>query len=184
VTNKNEAPMALVVWSAAEGGDSFVQAHQPLITYLLGPNEPVVLSVADGVPGSALSAIYSSTPMQWGQIANTWVEFTTGSYGTINVSREPNMNGNRINVSGMSNGCVSDSSNALCSFQCKPDKTEIGAAPDYIPFCGKQGSFELMGCNAGSNPGGQAGKDPITGDDSGGCLMGDFKTSNINVHFY
>ena len=95
VKNEGTADMILLVWGP---GGSFVNTIQPLITTTVAANETVPLSFANGASG-AMSVAYEGTTMAWGQIANTWVEHTfSGDWSTIDVSREPNMNGDSMTV--------------------------------------------------------------------------------------
>lgn len=139
VKNEGTADMILLVWGP---GGSFVNTIQPLITTTVAANETVPLSFANGASG-AMSVAYEGTTMAWGQIANTWVEHTfSGDWSTIDVSREPNMNGDSMTV--VTPGCVSDMD--TCSFVCNNGATS----------CWEAGSYTLQNCNAANGGGSDA----------------------------
>ena len=122
---------------------SFMSAEQPYITYSLAPNEEVVISMANGVSGAISPVLQGQTVLsEYGQIYNTWVEFTTGDYATMDVSREVNMDGVFMAalISSSEGGGYID--NTLCAYVCYSGVT-----------CGDAGTYELLNCDpaAGSN---------------------------------
>jgi hypothetical protein len=152
-------PLTVVVWyfPAYDFEASFVNVRQPEVTYSL-PNygDSITISAASDISGG-FAALYGHTTVlsQFGQIYNTWGEFTTGQWATADVTRLINMGGNPMEISVPCNGCVSDMN--LCSFHCKEGNE-----------CGESGTYDLMSCDNGS----QAGASFGTYDGSnpeGGC---------------
>ncbi len=117
----------------------------------------VTVSAARDVSGGFAALYGHNTRLsQWGQLYNTWGEFTTGQWATVDVSRLVNMGGNAMEITVRNNGCVSDMNR--CSFWCRGDSNE----------CGDSGSYDLVGCDSGSQPGANYGSyDGINPD--GGC---------------
>jgi hypothetical protein len=99
ISNANSNRVILVLWDGKD--KSFVNDHLPAITVSLGPNESVDISFADGVSG-AWSAVYDNTPRgTWGQVSNTWGEYTTdGVRSTFDISKAVRMSGNGMIISG------------------------------------------------------------------------------------
>ncbi|KAH8886339.1 hypothetical protein GQ53DRAFT_844886 [Thozetella sp. PMI_491] len=154
----SKAPITLVIWDAPAGdySASFMNVKQPKITYSL-PNygDSVTISVANGISGAWSPLTNRATTLsQYGQIYNTWGEFTTGAYATVDVSREVKMNGNIMSIKVKKNGCVSDMN--TCAFQCKSGNS-----------CGESGTYKLVNCANGSQPGASYGV--FNGNPSGGC---------------
>jgi len=108
-----------------------------------------------------MAAVYSdmissgSVISPYGQVDNTWVEFTYGTWGTYDVSREINMSGRPITVTGPS--CTASMSQ--CVFTCFSGNT-----------CGAAGTYQLQNCNAANGGGSDAAAM------NGGC------TSGSNLH--
>lgn len=145
-TNNAGEDIILTCWGSA---GSWVNAIVPQITVTLGDGDSTTLSFADGHSG-ACSAIYSDTELVNGQLSNTWLEHTFGSYGTFDVSREVNMNGHSISAVGEQ--CTSDMT--TCVFECVSGTTCTTG-------------YTLKNC--GSSNGGGAGT--YDGAASGGCMM-------------
>lgn len=135
-TNRADLPVTVVIWHSADFQSSFVRARQPYITYSL-PNtgDSVVISVGDSVSGG-FAALYdrTTTLSQYGQVYNTWGEFTSRLYATINVSREPNMRGNRIEIRA-GGGYVSNMDTYV--FKCKSGNS-----------CWQDNTYYLQNCEA------------------------------------
>lgn len=173
-TNKANADVTLIVWTSADFPDdmkyasSFVSAHPPKITYSIPRGGQVKLSIRNGISG-AYSAVYRGQTKisQWGQVGNTWGEFTTGDWATINISREVNMNGNNF-VAKVNTGCVADMNR--CSFVCKWGATT----------CGEAGTYELIGC--AGQPNSAVGTDPW-GQPAGGCQGWSNGSGRIEAEF-
>jgi len=172
VTNKSNKDIVVVAWGPAA---SWVNANVPDITYSLAAGKTVTLTTPNGYSG-AMSAIYGTeTKLVNGQISNTWLEFTTGPYGVIDVSREVNTKGNNLAAtitSSTGQSCTSDFSK--CYFSCAN-----GGANCWQPFNAATNptGYQLYNCKAGSQPGAQSGS--YGGGDSGGC--GGFGANGASV---
>jgi hypothetical protein len=138
--------LILVIW----GPDaSWVNVHQPLVTLDLPAGTSQIISFASGSIG-AWSAIYPDTTTYYGQIVNTWGEFTMSPMGVVDVSREVNMSGHPMSVVGPQ--CTTDMDR--CVFVCSSGNSCMT-------------NYELVNCQAGSQPGAQYGT--YGGFPSGGC---------------
>jgi hypothetical protein len=138
--------LILVIW----GPDaSWVNVHQPLVTLDLPAGASQIISFASGSIG-ALSAVYADTTTYYGQIVNTWIEYTMSPMGVVDISREVNMSGHSMSVVGPQ--CTTDMDR--CVFVCLSANS---CMTDY----------ELLNCQAGSQPGAQYGT--YGGFPSGGC---------------
>ncbi|KAK0713970.1 hypothetical protein B0T26DRAFT_381702 [Lasiosphaeria miniovina] len=136
--NAAGVPITLIVWYMAPYDDqaSFMNARAPDISYSLPTTGSAVeVSLANGVPG-AWSALYnhSTTLSPYGQINNTFGEFSTGSYATIDLSRLVNMRGDQMTVI-VSGGCVSNM--ATCVYTCVSEGDNS---------CGAAGTYNLLNC--------------------------------------
>ncbi|KAK2616310.1 hypothetical protein QQS21_000744 [Conoideocrella luteorostrata] len=158
-TFKNDAdgPLIVVLWDfpPSDYEASFMNArHAAVSSSLPRKGDRVVVSLANGVSGGWSALVNQNTKLsQYGQIDNTWGEFTTGNYATVDISREVNMRGTSMSVR-TSGGCVSDMNR--CVFVCKSgDK------------CGESGSYTLQDCQPGSQPGANYWTDNVNA--SGGC---------------
>jgi hypothetical protein len=138
--------LILVVWGADA---SWVNAHQPLVTLDLPAGASQIISFASGSIG-AWSAIYSDTITYYGQIVNTWGEYTMSPMGVVDVSREVNMSGHPMSIVGPQ--CTTDMNN--CVFVCSSGNSCMT-------------NYELLNCGPGSQPGAQYGT--YGGFPSGGC---------------
>jgi len=149
-SNTSGEPIILVVWGPAK---SWVNANQPLITHSLAPGAKTTLSFATGASGG-FSAVHPGTKLLNGQVSNTWGEYTfVNSYSTFDVSREPNMSGNSISITGPQ--CVSDMK--TCVFTCNAGNTCMTG-------------YSLTNCATGSQKGATYGT--FGGAPSGGCAVG------------
>ena len=146
-TNTAAEDVVLVCWGPQ---GSWVNAVQPLVTYSLPAGASTTLSYASGISG-ACSAIYPDTQMVNGQISNTWLEFTFGPYGVVDVSREVNMNGHSITTVGPE--CTT--SMDTCVFTCPAGQTSCWT------------EYDLLNCDNGSQSGANYGT--YGGMPSGGC---------------
>lgn len=158
-TNPSDVSVILVLWNADGYDGSFVNAYTPAITYSL-PNigDSVTISVANSISGAwAALNNHATTLNEYGQIFNTWGEFTSGDYATVDVSMEVNTAGNSMSITVDENGCVSDMT--TCVFQC--------TAGTSVQSCGDSGTYELTNCAVGSQPGATYGV--YDGNPSGGC---------------
>lgn len=138
--------LILVCWSVA---GSWINAVQPTITASIASGESLTVSFADGASG-ACTAVYSDTELVNGQASNTWMEFTFGEYGVVDVSREVNMDGHTLSVVGPA--CTTNMD--TCVFVC-PSGTTCTTG------------YELQNCANGSQSGANYGT--YEGSPSGGC---------------
>jgi len=153
-TNDSGEDIVLVIWGPA---GSWVNTIKPLITVSIPAGAIQTVSFANGASG-AWAAVYPDTTLtEFGQIGNTWGEYTfNGQWSTVDVSREVNMGGRAMSI--VTPQCTSDFNR--CVFQC------TGGASTCLT------GYELMNCAAGSQPGAQYGT--YAGAASGGCSgMGD-----------
>lgn len=155
-TSPSDVGVILILWEATSYESSFVTAVAPAISYSL-PNvgDSVTISVANSISGAWAALNNHATVLsEYGQIYNTWGEFTTGDYATVDVSREVNMSGNNMTITVQDTGCVSDMD--TCVFICNSGTT-----------CGDSGTYSLENCAAGSQDGASYGT--YDGNPSGGC---------------
>ncbi|OAA50268.1 hypothetical protein NOR_00718 [Metarhizium rileyi] len=153
-------PVTVVIW-VRDGSNDYtsmdMRHRRPTITYSLPRvGDKVTIAMPANVNGAFAALTDHKTTLHFtGQIYNTWGEFSTGKWATVDVSREVNMNGNVMEMKA-SNGCVSNMNR--CVFKCKSGNT-----------CGARGTYLLQNCESGSQPGAGRGNDPFTHDPSGGC---------------
>lgn len=161
--NSSGQELILVLWGVA---GSWVNAVKPLITVTIPAGAVQTVSFANGASG-AWAPIYPDTKMsQWGQISETWGEFTfNGQWSTVDVSREVNMNGHSMSI--FDGQCTSDF--GRCVFQCK------GGVSTCLT------GYELFNCAPGSQPGAQIGQHD--GADTGGC-SGMKDSAKLTTTFY
>ena len=147
------ADVILVLWDQSAGyASSFVTGTQTVLTYSIAQGESVTISLANGISGAWTGLYNQATGISWvGQVDNTWAEFTTGAYATVDITREVNMNGNEL-VAKVSTGC--EANNNQCAFICNDGVT-----------CGDSGTYSLINCD--SQPFGSVGES--WGNPSGGC---------------
>jgi hypothetical protein len=146
LVNKSPDDLIIVCW----GPDaSWVNVNQCTITVTVPQNTDKTISFGNGQIG-ACAAIYSDTTLVNGQVFNTWVEFTMGPDGVIDVSREVNMSGHSVSVVGPQ--CTTDFNQ--CVFECISGNSCLTG-------------YTLKNCEAGSQPGAQYGT--YGGAPSGGC---------------
>jgi len=161
--NSSGQELILVLWGVA---GSWVNAVKPLLTVTIPAGAVQTVSFANGASG-AWAPIYPDTKMsQWGQIEETWGEFTfNGQWSTVDVSREVNMNGHAMSI--FDGKCTSDFQR--CVFQCKGGVTSCLTG------------YELLNCAPGSQEGAQIGVH--YGADTGGC-SGMKDTAKLTTTFY
>jgi hypothetical protein len=130
----------------------------PLLTVVIPQGENKTVSLASTFNG-AYAAVFSDTKIgMGGNIAEPYIEFTGGEFGTFDLSRLPNMEGHSVSIA--SDTCTSD--NERCVYTCK---AVGGVVPNN---CYEAGSYDLSNCNQkGSNPGLDS-----WGQPSGGCQVG------------
>lgn len=153
--NKSNPKVGIIVvlWDQPAGDyqSSFMNVRKPKISYSVPYGGSVTVSIANGVSGG-WTALYDHKTVlsQYGQIWNTWGEFTTGNYATVDISREIHMAGNNFNAK-VSTGCLTDLN--TCAFVCKSGDT-----------CGTSGSYNLINCSGANTAVGWYDNNP-----SGGC---------------
>ncbi|KAK3942646.1 hypothetical protein QBC46DRAFT_425779 [Diplogelasinospora grovesii] len=146
------ADVVMVLWDQSHGdSSSFLAANPPVLTISMAYGSSVTVSLANGVSG-AWTALYRHVTIltQYGQVYNTWAEFTTGQYATVDISRLVNMGGNQL-VAQVSTGCKAD--NTQCAYVCKSGNA-----------CYESGTYSLIGCNQPNSNAYYGGADP-----EGGC---------------
>ncbi len=158
-SNRASVPIILLMWTmeyASDFGSMCLNVRKPMISMSLKPLEGVYVSAENGVTG-AWSALYDHQTQlnQYGQVCNTWGEFTTGDYGVVDISREVHMGGNVMDAILSPTGCVTDFNR--CVYVCKTGDT-----------CGQPDTYALENCEAGSQNG--AGTGSAGGQPSGGCF--------------
>lgn len=160
-------PIILILWDNPAGDyqSSFMNVRTPKISYSIPAGGVVTISLTNGVSGG-WTALYNhkTTLSQYGQIYNTWGEFTTGNSATVDISREIHMAGNSIDAK-VTTGCTANMN--TCAFVCKSGDT-----------CGTSGSYNLVGCT-GKN----AAYGTYNGNPSGGC-QGWSNGGQIDASFY
>jgi hypothetical protein len=148
LVNSASSSIIAVVWGAA--GSWMTGATPPLITVALAPGQSQAVSCADVSGG--IAAIYPGTTLTaYGQVQNTWAEFTWGAYGTFDVSREVYMNGNSMSIVGSS--CTANMN--TCVFTCISGTT-----------CFEAGTYKLNNCSPANGGGSDAAAM------NGGCTVG------------
>jgi len=162
ITNSYSSPIAVVWWggSGSYAVSFMTSGIAPLVTAALNPGSSMTVSCQNGVSGG-FAAVYPDTTLtSFGQIGNTWGEFTTGQYGTYDVSREVFMGGHPMSIS--SSACTADMNS--CVFTCTNGASTCGAA----------GTYQINNC---SGPGKQTSADGM----NGGCLMG--ANAQVSISF-
>ncbi|KAM7186295.1 hypothetical protein V8F33_011891 [Rhypophila sp. PSN 637] len=151
--NSADVPVILIVWHMAPSDNqaSFMNARVPAITYSLATTGSAVqVSIANEIFGG-WAAIYNRTTRltEFGQVDNTFGEFSTGNFATVDVSRLVNMRGDGMSISVLaersssSSGddeqggvpCVSDMS--TCVYACNDGMGDS---------CGAEGTYSLLNC--------------------------------------
>lgn len=148
--------VTLIFWANPNGdySSSFMNVRQPMVSYSLSDGQQITISMANGL-SAGWAGLYNdiTTLSEYGQVYNTWGEVTTGDSATVDVSREVNMGGNGMSIT-LDSGCVSNMN--TCVFECNSGNA-----------CGDSGTYSLVDCAAGSQPGASYGL--YDGNPSGGC---------------
>lgn len=167
--NKSKGRVTLIVWSKASGDfqSSFMNALKPQVSWSLAPDQGLTVSLNAGVSGGFAGLYENNTTLsQWGQIFQTWGEFTTGKWATVNVSRLVRMDGNPLSIR-TPIGCVTDMDK--CVFVCKDSKNT----------CGERDTYQLKNCGPGSQPGANYGEK--FGQPEGGCQGFEEPGSEVSI---
>lgn len=94
--NTGSTPITAVVWHQPtvpiDYKATFMAARQPYVTISIAAGKTVTISVANGISGAMAGVKRGKTALtQWGQIDQTWMEFSTESgwgpnYATMGMS--------------------------------------------------------------------------------------------------
>jgi len=144
VSNDSGDNIIVTVWGPL---GSWINSVAPIITQSLAPGDNVTLQYANGFSG-AMSAFYPDTQLINGQLSNTWLEHTfSGDWTTVDVSREVNMAGHSISMTGTGpsgQSCTTDMT--TCVFTCINGQDT----------CWEAGSYQLQNCDAANGGGSDA----------------------------
>ncbi|KAI4152607.1 MAG: hypothetical protein LQ340_002827 [Diploschistes diacapsis] len=162
ITNNAGQDVALVAWN--NGQFKLDSSSLPVITVLIPNGQTASISMADNYSGAMTVVHPNSQPSVSGMINDTLIEMTTGQYGVVDISRELNMAGSDISVSGSQ--CTT--SMDQCVFTCLNGEIT----------CGWDSPYQLTNCATGSQPGASFGT--YAGADSGGCMIETQLTTTIN----
>lgn len=143
--NKSKGKVNVIIWNKGtlpngqpDFQSSFLKVRAPQVSWSLAKGEKVTVSIANNKISGGFAALYERSTgfTQWGQLDQTWGEFTSGDHATVDVSRLVRMDGEPMSMrTGV--GCVSDMHK--CVFVCKTGNT-----------CGKKNEYNLQNC---VNPG-------------------------------
>lgn len=172
-TNESDEDLILVVWDS--GLKAWVNVDQPAITRTLKVNHTVHVSfdpsVNNGAVSGAWAMINTNTTLVDGLVSNTWGEYTfeeTGAFSTIDISREPNMDGSAMTIEIYET--KADANDDTVDAACYADmKTCAFVCTDGSNTCGDANTYEIINCSGagttsdGSTNGGCAGMDSATG---------------------
>ncbi|KAK0625463.1 hypothetical protein B0T17DRAFT_508451 [Bombardia bombarda] len=135
-------PITLIMWrtSAMDNQAAFMNARPPLISYSLPTTGSAIEISIDNSISGGWSSLYNheTTLTQYGQVSNTFGEFSTGTFATVDVSSLVNMSGNPMTIV-VDSGCVSDMN--TCVYKCNAETENM---------CGASRSYSLLNC-AGHN---------------------------------
>ncbi|KAK3939967.1 hypothetical protein QBC46DRAFT_364395 [Diplogelasinospora grovesii] len=148
-------PIILIMWYAAplDYQASFMNIRIPQISYSLPQTgDAVAISMVNDIAGAWAALEDYRTPLSsFGQIYNTFGEFSTGASATTDVSRLVNMGGSQMTIKTPA-GCLSNLN--TCAYECITGNS-----------CGKTGTYQLVNCEG---PGAEVGRDK-DGNPTGGC---------------
>ncbi|EJT78275.1 hypothetical protein GGTG_03377 [Gaeumannomyces tritici R3-111a-1] len=143
--NESKGKVTVIIWNKGtlpDGKPDYeghcMNVRVPQVSWSLAKGEKVTVSLSKEKVSGGFAAIYEgSTKINgFGQIDQTWGEFTTGDYATVDVSRLIRMDGEPMSMR-TSVGCVSNMEK--CVFVCKQGN-----------ICGKPDTYNLQNC---VNPG-------------------------------
>ncbi|KAL1610503.1 hypothetical protein SLS60_002172 [Paraconiothyrium brasiliense] len=163
-TFTNGADKDAMVWCWGKS-TMWINANQPVISIKLAAGETQKLSVADGFSGGC-GASFDDSDLYMGLLNESILEFTFGSgaNGCFDISREINMKGIQLTAKGSKCTSGLDGSSNSCTFVC----TDSSATR-----CGSGGGDYTIDVGTSTDGPCMVGKDPFTGDASGGCQMAD-----------
>lgn len=167
--NEAERDAAVICWNAK---GMWINANQPQIYVHLGAGEHSTVSIPYGFSGGCGVAFTDST-LTNGLLNESILEFTAkeNHNGCFDVSREINMKGIVLSVQGSKCTSGLKDGQLACTFVCTAgNKCGVGAG-DYDIVLGAEANGPCM-----------VGKDPFTGDPSGGCQMGDGEHMKVTFH--
>lgn len=167
ITNSGRQATVIFCWRANGFSGMSINVNAPDISVGLKPGQKISLSFAANVPAACAPASDNSRLAIFGGIDDTWAEVTFGQNGAFDVSRNVNMKGTKISMTGSK--CTSDMN--TCVFKCKDPASA---------FCEKGTDYDLFNCGSGNGGGG--GYDPIMAGTGGGCAM-DSNGEKIKVIF-
>lgn len=173
-TFTNSADKDAMVWCWGKS-TMWINANKPLISIKLAPGQTQKLSVADGFSGGC-GASFEDSDLFMGLLNESILEFTYGSgaNGCFDISREINMKGIVLTAKGSKCTSGMDGAKQACTFIC----TQSGATR-----CGAGGGDYAIDVGSASEGACMVGKDPFTGDASGGCQMGeDGENIEVTIH--
>lgn len=143
--NKSKGKVTVIMWNKGKlpNGQPDYESHcmnvrAPQVSWSLAQGENVTVSLSNDKVSGGFAAIYDqSTKINgYGQLDQTWGEFTTGDFATVDVSRLIRMDGDPMSMrTGV--GCVSNMEK--CVFVCKKGN-----------ICGEENTYNLQNC---VNPG-------------------------------
>ncbi|KAF9729728.1 hypothetical protein PMIN06_004939 [Paraphaeosphaeria minitans] len=163
-TFTNSADKDAMVWCWGKS-TMWINANQPLISIKLAAGETQKLSVADGFSGGC-GASFEDSDLFMGLLNESILEFTFGSgaNGCFDISREINMKGIQLTAKGAKCTSGLEGGSLACTFVC----TDSSATR-----CGAGGGDFAIDVGSSTEGPCMVGKDPFTGDASGGCQMAD-----------
>ncbi|KAJ4299030.1 hypothetical protein N0V90_004274 [Kalmusia sp. IMI 367209] len=173
-TFKNGADKDAMVWCWGKS-TMWINANVPLISIKLAAGESQKLSIADGFSGGC-GASFDDSDLFMGLLNESILEFTAGAgaNGCFDISREINMKGIVLTAKGSKCTSGMDGAQQACTFIC----TDSSAVR-----CGAGGGDYAIDVGSASEGPCMVGKDPFTGDASGGCQMGDDgEAMEITIH--
>ena len=105
-------PINVIIWyqddSPINYDASFMNVEQPYISHSLAIGDIVEISITNGVSRGFTAIQQGSTTLsEYGQIYQTWGEFTSEDYATVDISREVDMDGDNLDIL-VSGGCALD----------------------------------------------------------------------------
>ena len=172
-TFTNSADKDAMVW--CWGKDTmWMNANTPLISIKLSPGQTQKVSIKEGFSGGC-GASFDDSTLYMGLLNESILEFTAGAgaMGCFDISREIQMKGIVLTAKGSKCTSGMDGSEQACTFVCIDPSAER---------CGAGGGDYAIAMGSASEGPCMVGKDPFTGDASGGCQMGDGENIEVTIH--